>query len=103
MRFKEFSESSISRDLRDPKFAVGYLEDLLESGSVPAFLEGVRDVARANGGMGQVSKGSKLGRESLYKALSKGGNPQFSTLQAVLRSVGLRFSIALEKERKKAA
>jgi probable addiction module antidote protein len=37
------------------------------------------DIARAKG-MTQIANATGLGRESLYKALSPGGNPEFATI-----------------------
>jgi DNA-binding GntR family transcriptional regulator len=35
-----------------------------------------------------------LGRESLYKALSAGGNPEFATVMKVARALGVRFHVS---------
>ena len=94
MRLKAISESSIVEDLRDPEFAAAFLEDVLQEGSMPAFLAAVRSVAAANGGMQKLSRATNLGRESLYKALSKDGNPQFSTVSTILKHLGFRLSVA---------
>ena len=48
------------------------------------------DIARASG-MTAVARETGLGRESLYKALSPDGNPEFGTVLKVLRSLGLRL------------
>ncbi|MEM7592583.1 MAG: addiction module antidote protein [Cyanobacteria bacterium P01_A01_bin.83] len=50
-------------------------------------------VIRANQGMSKVATETDLGRESLYKALSESGNPQFVTINKVLAALGLQFSI----------
>jgi DNA-binding phage protein len=44
-----------------------------------------------------LAKRVKLTRPSLYKVLSKKGNPRLVTLQEILRPLGLRISIALDK------
>jgi len=36
-----------------------------------------------------VARDAGLGRESLYKALSPGGNPEFGTVMKVVRALGL--------------
>jgi probable addiction module antidote protein len=90
-------------DLRDPEFAAGYLEELMLTGSTTAFLEALRLVAQANGGMTRAAHEAGLGRESLYKALSKRGNPQLSTVQAILRGCGLRLSVTPEPPKRRAA
>ena len=50
------------------------------------------DVARAKG-MTAIARETGLGRESLYKALSSGGNPELATVQKVVRPLGLRLHI----------
>lgn len=42
-------------------------------------------------GMSRVSKETGLARESLYRALSSGGNPEFATVLKVLASLGFRL------------
>ncbi len=48
------------------------------------------DIARASG-MGAIARETGLGRESLYKALSAGGNPEFATALKVVRALKLRL------------
>ena len=67
-----------------------YLEAALEDGD-PALIAAVLgDIARAKG-MAQVARKTKLGRESLYKALSPDGNPEFATILKVVRALGLQL------------
>lgn len=93
MKLKNINESSLYRDLKDPEFAAAYLEDVLQEGSLNAFLIALRSVADANGGIGQLSKATELGRESMYKTLSEEGNPQFVTIHSILKALGLKISI----------
>lgn len=66
-----------------------------EAGDDAAFIAAaLGDIARAKG-MTQLAKDTGLGRESLYKALSAGGNPKLSTLIGVLKAVGLQLSISV--------
>ena len=41
--------------------------------------------------MTKVAAEAGLGRESLYKALSPKGNPEFATILKVIRALGLRL------------
>jgi probable addiction module antidote protein len=41
--------------------------------------------------MTQVAREAGLGRESLYKALSREGNPEFATVLKVVRALGFRL------------
>lgn len=67
-----------------------YLEAALEEGDPTLFASALGDIARAKG-MTQIARETGLGRESLYKALSAEGNPEFATVLKVLRSLGLRL------------
>lgn len=93
MRLKNITDSSLTKDLKDPDFAAAYLENVLQEGSVDAFLIALRRVADANGGIGQIAKAAALGRESMYKTLSEDGNPQFITIHSILKALGLKISI----------
>jgi probable addiction module antidote protein len=42
--------------------------------------------------MTQVARDTGLGRESLYKALSADGNPEFSTVLKVIAALGLKLT-----------
>jgi probable addiction module antidote protein len=79
--------------LKDPEFAASYLAQVLESGDNAAFLVALRDVVEAGGGMSVVARQARIQRQSLYKALSKRGNPTLATLQHVLKPLGLRVSV----------
>ncbi len=67
-----------------------YLEAALEDGDSALVAAALGDIARAKG-MSQIARETGLGRESLYKALSAEGNPEFATVLKVLRSLGLRL------------
>ena len=85
--------------LQNPEYAKGYLMACLESdeeGWEQTFLLALRDVAKAYG-FKNISAKTKLGRESLYKAISIKGNPKLSTLISILDAVGLKLSIETKK------
>ena len=68
-----------------------YMTEALETND-PAFIaDALGVVARAHG-MSQVARDTGLSRESLYRALSPGGNPELSTLLQVIHALGLRLS-----------
>jgi probable addiction module antidote protein len=67
-----------------------YLEAALDDGDPALIAAAVGDIARAQG-MSQIARKTGLGRESLYKALSPDGNPEFSTVLKVVRALGLRL------------
>jgi len=70
-----------------------YLEAALEDGDPALVAAALGDIARAKG-MSALAHKAGLGRESLYKALSPGGNPELATVLRVLRALGLRLHAA---------
>ena len=72
-----------------------YLEAALEDGDPPLIAAALGDIARAKG-MSRIARETGLGRESLYKALSPDGNPEFSTVLKVVRALGLRLHAAAD-------
>ncbi len=67
-----------------------YLEAALEEGDAALVAAALGDIARAKG-MTQVAREAGLGRESLYKALSPTGNPEFATIMKVVAALGLQL------------
>ncbi|MGB5769030.1 MAG: addiction module antidote protein [Crocosphaera sp.] len=92
MKLKSMYES-LDSDLQDPEYVALYLNDALHEGSPEEFYLALRNVIKANQGMSQIAAETELGRESLYKALSESGNPQFSTVSKIVGTLGLQISI----------
>jgi len=92
MKLRKF-EDHLHEMLRDPEFALTYVETALGDGGVEEFLYALRELAVAQGGVQKVAEGSRHGRESLYKSLSKQGNPRIKTLDDILRAMGMRLTV----------
>jgi probable addiction module antidote protein len=94
-------EAEVAELRADRKLAVEYLKAAMESLDDPedraAGLLALRTVAEAYGGLGAVAAEAGISRESLYRTLSPSGNPTLKTLLAVLKTVGLRLSVAPEE------
>jgi probable addiction module antidote protein len=88
-------DEAMIRELRDdPEFAAEYLRAALEEDDEPAvLLLALRHIAEARGGIAKVAKAAGIERESLYRALSRRGNPRLSTLAAVTKAVGLKLTV----------
>lgn len=69
-----------------------YLEAALEDGDPSLVAAALGDIARSKG-MTQIARETGLRRESLYKALSSEGNPEFATVLKVLKALGLRLIV----------
>jgi probable addiction module antidote protein len=48
--------------------------------------------------MAQIERDAGLGRESLYKALSPDGNPEFATIMKVVNALGIKLHAATHVE-----
>ncbi|MDA8088893.1 MAG: putative addiction module antidote protein [Nitrospiraceae bacterium] len=78
--------------LKTEEDMVAYLEAVLDDGEPALVSAALGDIARARG-MSEIAREAGLGRESLYKALSPEGNPEFATVLKVLRALGLTLHV----------
>ncbi len=97
MKLKSYKKDLLT-ELKDPEYAAAYLAQALESGDQATFLLALRDVVEAGGGVTVVARHAHIQRESLYKTLSNRGNPRLTTLQGILKSVGLRMAVTPEAQ-----
>ena len=79
--------------LKTQEEMVAYLDVALEDGDARLIAAVLGDIARAKG-MAQIARETGLGQESLSKTLSPDGNPEFSTVLKVVRSLGMRLHAA---------
>jgi probable addiction module antidote protein len=86
--------------LKDPEEAQGYLEAALADGDAGLFLEALKDVAEAQGGVTKIARQAKLHRTGLYRFFSPKGNPTYRNLRTVMDALGFRFR--LERKTKRA-
>lgn len=91
-RYTARYEDGLKVALADPQEAAAYLNAALEENDQAIFLLALRDIAEAHG-FSQLAHSASLNRENLYRMLSTAGNPQLSSLTALLNSVGLRLVI----------
>ena len=96
---KKYQEWLLSK-LRNHDEAVAYLNAALEESlkgdeeSQHLFLIALRNVAEAQGGVGNLAKKAQVGRESLYKTLSEKGNPKWHTLVSLVIAMGLNLRLS---------
>ncbi len=79
--------------LNSPEEVAAYIEAVLEEDDPALLLMALRNVAESQGGMAMMAKQSGLSRESLYRTLSKNGNPKISTLMSIMKALGLHLSV----------
>lgn len=97
----ESYRDSLLESLKDENEAAQYLNACLEDDDPRVFLLALRDVAEARGGIRTLSRTAHLNRESLYRMLSRSGNPSLDSLSAVLNACGLRLAVQSTARRRK--
>ena len=86
----EITDFDPAEYLDNEDMIAGYLTDALETQD-PAFIaDAIGVVARAKG-MKRVAEDAGVSRESLYRALSANGNPEFGTVLKVLSSLNIQL------------
>jgi probable addiction module antidote protein len=77
-------------DTEEEVFA--YLDGALEENDMETFFDVVGAIARSKG-MAKIAEKLGLNRESLYKSLSRDGNPSFATIAKVIDVLGYQIEI----------
>lgn len=95
--YRDFQEAFIEELSKNKKRRRAYLklsyEEFKEEGDLPSFLLALRTIAMASGGIGELAKQTNLTRQAIYKALSAKGNPSFTTLSAIIKSLGFELKL----------
>jgi probable addiction module antidote protein len=81
--------------LKTEEDIAGYLEAVFEIGD-PALISHALGIVARSKGMARIAKKTGLGRESLYKALSKEGHPEFLTVVKVVHALGLKLTVTAD-------
>ncbi|WP_223519973.1 addiction module antidote protein [Pseudomonas sp. GL-B-19] len=89
---EQFTRWDSAEYLKTEEDMANYLDACMEeAGADPAFIaKALGTIARARG-MSQVARDAGLSRESLYRALSGEGNPEFGTILKVVKALGLKL------------
>lgn len=99
-----FSNFDSSEYLTDPEAVAIYLNEMLQENNPELLIDALGQVAKARG-MTEIAQATGLSRESLYKALRSDAQPRYTTVQSVMKAIGLQFKVEQVKhsEPKKAA
>lgn len=88
-----------SEHLDSEEMVFAYVNAAMEEGDPALLTAALGDVARARG-MTEIARKAGMSRESLYRALSRDGNPELATVMKVMKALGLRMSVtAADAER----
>ena len=88
--------------LRDPDTAAAYLSIAAKDADPAAFLQALRNVTEAIGGVSRVAERTGLNRQQLYRTLSRDGNPELRSLTKILNASGVRLQFVAKGSSKRA-
>jgi len=97
--YRSHAEATAQMFRRDPAFAADYLDSLLEDGDQADLMVALRHMADAFGGVAKIAEQAQLNPTTLYRTLSRAGNPELKSLSAILGAMGMRIAIQPVKER----
>jgi probable addiction module antidote protein len=82
--------------LRDPATAAAYLSIAAKDDDPAAFLQALRNVTEAMGGVSRIAERTGLNRQQLYRTLSKNGNPELRSLTKILDASGVQLQFVAQ-------
>ena len=80
-------------------FAVAYLNVLVDDGDQEELTAALGRIARVSGGP-RLAEKVELNAPSLYRTLSRRGNPELKSVAALLKSMGIRLALQPLREAK---
>jgi probable addiction module antidote protein len=86
------SKFEIADYLSSKEMIAEYLNTVLEEGDNADVINAIGHIAKAIG-MSKIAKETGMSRPSLYKALSDGAKPQFSTIMKILKAIGGKIQV----------
>ena len=85
--------------LQDPATAAAYLNAAVREDDLGAFLQALRNVTEARGGVAKLADLAGLNRQQLYRTLSERGNPELRSLTKILGVSGFRLAVVAKDAR----
>lgn len=97
--YRSHADATAEMFRQDPAFAADYLDSLLADGDQADLMVALRHMADASGGVCKIAEQAQLNPTTLYRTLSRAGNPELRNLTAILRAMGMRISIQPAEDR----
>jgi probable addiction module antidote protein len=92
----ETTEWNAADHLTTDEAVAAYLEAAFEDGDPKVVAVALGNIAKARG-MANIAREAGITREALYKALSEKGDPKLSTFLGVIKAIGLRFTVTVDR------
>jgi len=90
---RSHEDATVESFQRNPEFAAEYLDAVLADGDREEVLTALRYVAGAFGGVAALARKTGLNPTTLYRTLSAQGNPELTSLTAILGAMGLQLRV----------
>jgi probable addiction module antidote protein len=91
---QDFTRYDTAEYLKTDEDIAAYFDAVLEENDPQLIFYALGVIARVKG-MNKIAQDTGLCRESLYRALSNTGNPEFSTVLKVIHALGLQLHASL--------
>lgn len=86
-------EATLESFREDRELAAEYLNAVLEDGDQEELMLALRRLSAAYGGVAGLAQSTRLNATSLYRTLSRQGNPELRSLSALLEAMGMRLAV----------
>ena len=93
MKDRAHDEAMAELFQENPAYALELLNCILKDGEQGELLIALLQMAKAFGGVQSVAEKAHLNLTQLYRTLSPEGNPELSSLAAILKAMDLRLAI----------
>tara|TARA_R110000868_G_scaffold315755_1_gene576643 strand:- start:5040 stop:5342 length:303 start_codon:yes stop_codon:yes gene_type:complete len=90
-------DSYLERRLSDPKLACQFIIQAIEENDSEYLKVALGEIVKAYG-VSDIAVQTGLTRQTIYKMLSKTGNPTHKNLIAILDSLGLELTVRTKKK-----
>ena len=90
-------EDYLIKSLKSKRHATLYLQEALSEyqndGDAEVLMLAFRHIARAQGGIAKLAKKAHLNEKTLYRTLSKSGNPRLDTIWKLISVLGFQLKV----------
>jgi len=91
--YRGHEEATAESFRKDPVFAAEYLTTVLAEGNQEELMVALRRIAQAFGGVPKLAERTKLNATTLYRTLSRQGNPELRSMTTLLKALGMRLAV----------
>jgi probable addiction module antidote protein len=96
-KLKEF-KTFFAEKLKDPDYAIAYLNEALADEDKRVFLVALKNVIEAHEeNKSSLAKETNISRPTFYRMLSKTGNPRWDNITSIVDAMNLQMSISPKK------